>query len=329
MLASCLPVPIMHPIGIDIEEYRTHGDHTLVAFLREMSRPIPWPMLEEWARSASAGQSRPLPVGSTLDARALAMGQRDQNIIRWWEPLHEAGFVVVDDEHRRLETMVGALECSRAHLQRPPRPLLEHPHRLGFFTHSLVGNALLLLTAPPGARFCGADGDEVGPAEIARHPNHHHLDNGVPIDLGCVVIVRHGQTEANERGILLGRSDSLDGWGAELLSNEPRDRPDGVESWHCSSLTRTRRTAAVFGVKDPAIHPGLDEMDLGVAEGLSARESIDGLWSVRLMQAGDPFVGIVDERGHEQAGPPGECFVELLLRVHRCLRDELGFVSRR
>lgn len=315
----------MRSIGVDIEEYRAQGDRYLVTFLRDTPHPLPWYKLKDWAWSAGSHDLPPHPV---LDARDLAIGKRDQNIIRCWEPLQSAGFTVVDDECHRIEDLLGALESPRTHLQCPLRPPLEHPSRLGFFTHSLVGNALLLLTSPSQTRFRSADGEMVDLARVAWQPNHHYLDNGVALDLGRVVIVRHGETEANEQGILLGRSDSMHGWGGDLVSQEPRVPPGEVESWHCSSLTRTQQTAAVFGVSDPAIHTGLDEMDLGIAEGLSARESIAGLWSVRLMLGGDPFVGIVDERELEQPGSSGESFVEVLLRVHRCLRDDIGFVSR-
>jgi hypothetical protein len=308
---------------IDAGGYRAHGMRYLLSYLRGMPHPAPWHVLEQWASQgfATAAQ-RP------VEPRDLALGQRDQNIARWWGPLHETGLGVVDAEGNPLEDELQALAASAVRLVCPEDPPLARRGRIGFFTHSLVGNALLLLTAASRARVVGGNGLLVEVSSIASRPSRHYLDNGAPVDLGHVVIVRHNETEANNRGILLGRSDGHDGWSSNLLSREPRVCPVGVESWHCSSLIRTQQTASVFGIEAPTIHAGLDEMDLGSAEGLSVRESIEGLCSVRLMLEGDPFAAIVDERGLEVPSPAGESFVELLLRVDQCLRDEIGFVRR-
>lgn len=314
----------MGPIAMDPAQYHALGEQYVLSYLRDMPRPAPWHVLKEWAEAASTGRLA-ASAQRPLEPRELALGRRDQNIARCWGPLHETGLHVVDGDGTRLDDEIRALEASPVRLRCPERPPLEHPRRVGFFTHSIVGNALLLLTAASHTKVIGGGGLLVEVSSIAARPSRHYLDNGAPVDLGHVVLVRHGETEANNRGILLGRSDGPGARGG-LLSREPRACPAGVEAWHCSSLVRTQETAAVFGVASPRVHAGLDEMDLGIAEGLSVRESIEGLCSVRLMLEGDPFAAIVDERGADVPSPAGESFVELLLRVYRCLRDDVGFV---
>lgn len=295
--------------------YRSDGDRYLRSYLGQMSRPAPWRMLETWAQQGVTSTSPDRPAPTPIDPWDIVLGQRDQNIVRFWDALRRIGFAVTDPEGTILRDEAAALRAPGVHLGCPERAPLVSPHRTGFFTHSVVGNALLLLTAP---------GDpQTG--DIGRYPNRHYLDNASPIDLGHVVVIRHGQTQANARGILLGRSDSMDGWGGSLLDTTPRPCPAGVESWHCSSLTRTRQTAAVFGVDAPRVHPGLDEMDIGVAEGQPQRACVAKMRSVQLMQRGDPFTAIVDERGTERFEAPGECFVEVLIRVSACLHQDIGF----
>ena len=321
----------MESNDIDAGQYRAHGMRYLLSYLRGMPHPAPWHVLAQRAEAAvscEASQALATAAHRPLEPHERALGQRDQNLARWWGPLHELGLGVVDAEGNRVEDELRALTASAVRLLCPEDPPLARRGRVGFFTHSLVGNALLLLTAASRAKVVGGNGLLVEVSSIASRPNRHYLDNGAPVDLGHVVIVRHNETEANNRGILLGRSDGHDGRGSSLLSREPRVCPADVESWHCSSLSRTRQTASIFGIAAPGIHAGLDEMDLGSAEGLSVRESIEGLCSVRLMLEGDPFAAIVDERGLAAPSPAGESFVELLLRVHQCLRDEIGFVRR-
>lgn len=302
----------------ELGQYRRQGDRYLRSYLVGMSRPAPWPTLKAWVRELDASDGASAGGGPEAPRRAwdLVLGQRDQNIVRLWSALQRIGLEVTGPEGEVVRDEAEALEVGGVFLRRPPIAPLRPEHRTGFFTHSVVGNALLLLTAPWTSEV----------AQIARRPNRHILDNARPVDLGPVVIIRHGRTLANERGILLGRSDSLDGWGGSLMDMTPRPCPAGVRSWHCSTLTRTRQTAAVFGVEEPAVHAGLDEMDIGVAEGRPQRECVATLRSVEQMQRGDPFVAIVDEQAPAPgAAAPAECFVDVLVRVFDCLRDELGF----
>lgn len=75
-------------------------------------------------------------------------------------------------------------------------------------------------------------------------------------------VVRHGQTEANARGLLLGRADpSLDDLGREQAAKiaAAMPTPDRVVS---SPLGRTMQTAAAFGV-DVEVEERLVELDYG------------------------------------------------------------------
>jgi broad specificity phosphatase PhoE len=92
-----------------------------------------------------------------------------------------------------------------------------------------------------------------------------------------LVIVRHGRTEANARGVLLGRLDvELDALGraqAERLaaSTGPVDRVIA------SPLLRTRQTAAVFD-QPVEIDERLVELDYGEFDGRPFDEVPEGTW---------------------------------------------------
>ncbi len=93
-----------------------------------------------------------------------------------------------------------------------------------------------------------------------------------------LVIVRHGRTEANARGVLLGRLDvELDALGraqAERLaaSTGPVDRVIA------SPLLRTRQTAAAFD-QPVEIDERLVELDYGEFDGRPFDEVPEGTWA--------------------------------------------------
>lgn len=93
-----------------------------------------------------------------------------------------------------------------------------------------------------------------------------------------LVIVRHGRTEANARGVLLGRLDvELDAVGraqAERLaaSTGPVDRVIA------SPLRRTRQTAAAFD-QPVEIDERLIELDYGEFDGRPFDELPEGTWA--------------------------------------------------
>jgi hypothetical protein len=253
----------------------------------------------------------------------LAWERRDQNVDELWEPFHALGFCVVDEHGMRVDRATALRERMVLKLHRLHQHIVVS-EKIGFFTHSLIGNALLLLAGPPSTRFSLPNGAEMTLDALAQQPNRHYLSNATPVDLGAVVLVRHGLTQANQRGIALGRSDGADDWRGELVERFVREAPSDVVSWHCSTLLRTRQTAHMFGVEDPSFHAALDEMDIGAAEGIEEPEVIASFVSAKLMyHHGDPFAAIVDELGRDPPCAPGECFVQVLLRVARCLREEI------
>jgi len=261
------------------------------------------------------------PVGD----ESLAWDRRNHNLEQLWDPLHELGFHAVDGSGVRVDRRRALRDRTVLGLRRDRRALALPRTKVGFFTHSLIGNALVLLTGAASTRLSTQDGKELTLDDLARQPNRHYLSNATPVDLGSVVLIRHGLTQANQQGIALGRSDGAEGWRGELVVRLERAAPADVASWHCSTLVRTQQTARMFGVHDATPHAALDEMDIGAAEGIQERTVIGSFASARLMyHPGDPFAAIVDEFPGELPRAPGECFVEVLLRVAWCLREEIG-----
>ena len=123
-----------------------------------------------------------------------------------------------------------------------------------------------------------------------------------------LVIVRHGRTEANARGVLLGRLDvELDAVGraqAERLAAAT----GAVDRVIASPLRRTRQTAAAFG-QPVEIDERLIELDYGEFDGCAFDEVPEGTWA--------------RWRSDLSFAPPGgESLHTLGLRV-RALLDEL------
>lgn len=250
---------------------------------------------------------------------ALMTAQRTRDIARFWQPLHALGFTVVAADGTPVEDAQSAVTARLLRLRAPHRATFSLRARTGFFTHSIVGIALLLLTAPRHGLLPLAGGP-CSLETVCARPLAHYLDNGVVVDLDSVVLVRHGRTEANARRIALGRSEGGAGWSGQLLASTPCPTPRDVGSWHCSTLRRTHQTAATYGVDDPTPHDALDEMEIGAAEGLTESVVIETFASaMRMYLDGDPFAAIVDELG--TGLPDGECFVAVLVRAAHCLRE--------
>jgi hypothetical protein len=250
-----------------------------------------------------------------------ALAERAKNIVRYWEPLHRLGFGVADEHGEFVHDPSRAATTAALELQRPHVPRFTMDRRRGFFTHSVVGNALLLLTVASHDRIPSL---EITAADIIRQPNRHYLTNASAVDLGSLVIIRHGMTEANRRGIALGRSDGAEGWRGVVIDHAPREPPTGVVAWHCSSLLRTRQTAKIFGVSNAVQHSTLDEMDIGAAEGVLETTVVQTFHAAHLMYVrGDPFAAIVNESDLDNPRPAGECFIALLLRTAHCLEHEI------
>jgi hypothetical protein len=265
----------------------------------------------------ASGLDRPL----TPAVRAV-LAERAKNIERAWDPLHRLGFEVVDERGNVVPDQPTAIRAdpplTLRRLREPPFAL---DQRRGFFTHSLVGNALLLLIAEGGALIPPF---ATALCDIGRQPNRHYLCNALAVVLGPLILVRHGETEANRRGIILGRSNGAEGWRGIVIDQSPREPLPNARSWHCSSLLRTVQTAEQFGITEPSRHTALDEMEVGVAEGLEVAAVDQTLYSAHLMcSRGDAFAAIVDEFNLDDPKPAGECFAALLLRVADCLENEI------
>ena len=316
---------------LDVDAYVTLGNDYLCTFLRGMMLPLQWKILKRWANEQTRARAqRVSPWESRPDAELVEVtgGIRDQKLAQLWDALHTIGFRVVDHDGTAIESLVPALTSDGLHLVCPSRAPMRPTRRVGFITHSLTGNALMLLTMSQQEVVSRPNEQQVRVRDIARQPNRNYLLNGVPMDTGNFVIIRHCETRANEQQVLLGRSNGAEGWESELVDPSPRPCPPGVQAWYRSSLTRTELTARAFGIDDAIACLGLDEMDIGAAEGTPERACHGRFPAVQRMHVhGDPFAAIVDEVPTGGSFAAGECFVEVLLRAHECLHREAGFVS--
>lgn len=122
---------------------------------------------------------------------------------------------------------------------------------------------------------------------------------------GEILVVRHGQTEANAKGLLLGHLDvDLDDVGraqAEALA-AALPRPDVVIS---SPLARTRQTAAAFGQEIEVVDDWI-ELDYGEWDGRPTAEISAETW--RAWREDVDF-----------SPPGGESLGRLTARVHDAL----------
>ena len=124
---------------------------------------------------------------------------------------------------------------------------------------------------------------------------------------GEIILVRHGRTEANARGLLLGRLDvGLDDLGrvqaAAVAAALPA--PDLVVS---SPLRRTRETAEAFGAA-VEVDEAWIELDYGAWDGRPVDEVPAEAWAA--WRADSDF-----------APPGGESLARLTARVHDALDD--------
>lgn len=126
---------------------------------------------------------------------------------------------------------------------------------------------------------------------------------------GEIVVVRHGRTAANARGLLLGRLDvDLDelGRAQAVATAAALPTPDLVVT---SPLARTRQTAAAFGC-EVEVDDRWIELDYGDWDGRPTAEVPAEAWAA--WRADVDF-----------APPGGESLARLTARVHDAL-DELA-----
>jgi broad specificity phosphatase PhoE len=92
-----------------------------------------------------------------------------------------------------------------------------------------------------------------------------------------LTLVRHGRTEANRSGLLLGRIDvDLDPLGEAQAAAVARV-VGPVDRVVCSPLARTRATAAAWGVA-PEVDERWIELDYGELDGTPLRDVDADLW---------------------------------------------------
>ncbi|MBE6853233.1 MAG: histidine phosphatase family protein [Ruminococcus sp.] len=124
-------------------------------------------------------------------------------------------------------------------------------------------------------------------------------------------IIRHGKTEANEKGIYIGKTDfPLSEAGKEELLNKTDefDYP-GVERVYSSPAARCMETAGIIfeGRETIAVHD-LRELDFGEFEGKSVDELI-GREDYKAWLKG----------GLENSPPGGESIADMVARVYMAL----------
>jgi len=93
-----------------------------------------------------------------------------------------------------------------------------------------------------------------------------------------LIVVRHGRTEANASGLLLGRRDPpLDGLGRRQAAALAAAVP-AVERVISSPLARTRETAAAFG-RPVEIDERWIELDYGSLDGVALQDVPAEVWT--------------------------------------------------
>jgi broad specificity phosphatase PhoE len=94
-----------------------------------------------------------------------------------------------------------------------------------------------------------------------------------------LILVRHGRTEANARGLLLGRMDPpLDEVG-EGQAHALRSAVAGASRVVCSPLLRTRQTAEALGLP-VTVDERWIEVDYGVLDGTPVKDVPADLWAL-------------------------------------------------
>ncbi|HEV3212715.1 MAG TPA: histidine phosphatase family protein, partial [Acidimicrobiales bacterium] len=95
-----------------------------------------------------------------------------------------------------------------------------------------------------------------------------------------LVLVRHGRTEWNRDGRLVGRSDvDLDDVGRDQ-ARRCAARLGAVGELRTSPLRRARATAALLGLdRDPVVDDAFIELDYGECEGRELHEVDPGFWA--------------------------------------------------
>ena len=126
-------------------------------------------------------------------------------------------------------------------------------------------------------------------------------------DLARVLkLVRHGQSESNAAGLLVGRTDSHLSKTGRAQAAQLRGRLGPVSQLVVSPLARTRQTAAlIVPDSDPILDEAFIELDYGSLEGRPVSEVSAEQWAAfatdpNVALGGGESVRDVDRRVHER-----------------------------
>jgi len=128
--------------------------------------------------------------------------------------------------------------------------------------------------------------------------------------MGTIYVIRHGQTEENRRGILLGDRDVPLNEEGIRQSHETGEvlKDKGIEIIFSSPLERARHTAEIINEyvqKKILLDERLKEKDIGIYEGLHKKEAGDPLFSQEgesIEQMQERVFSFLDETTKEHEG---------------------------
>ncbi len=126
-----------------------------------------------------------------------------------------------------------------------------------------------------------------------------------------IYLIRHGRTEANDKGIYIGKTDySLSSEGRnELIDKLDEFEYPRVERVYCSPAKRCMETACLlFDHRDITIVKDLRELDFGEFEGKSVDELINR----------DDYKNWL-KGGMDNSPPGGESIADMVTRVYQAL----------
>ena len=126
-----------------------------------------------------------------------------------------------------------------------------------------------------------------------------------------IYLIRHGRTEANDKGIYIGKTDySLSESGKkELIEKLDEFEYPGVERVYSSPAKRCLETADILfeGRETIAVHD-LRELDFGEFEGMSVEDLINREDYKEWLKG-----------GFEKSAPGGESIADMVARVYSAL----------
>ncbi|HBM74815.1 MAG TPA: alpha-ribazole phosphatase [Clostridiaceae bacterium] len=103
-----------------------------------------------------------------------------------------------------------------------------------------------------------------------RNRQHGCVSGGIQVD---IVMVRHGMTECNIKGIYAGKTDfplSSEGIG-EIYALKEKLKDEDFDKVYVSPLKRALQTAQILGFKGE-VDERISEVDFGLFEGLTYKE---------------------------------------------------------